>query len=259
MDSLYKRLLIERPEDLEVLLRRRYYSAPGSQEDESNDQVFDDGNAEDQDNEEELRTVLMRPPVHRGRERKGAGQDNALPFILITPEAREAERLATASSRRAGKDGDVTVSFTMKMPSAPSVPTYLESCEDVPEQSAARPLKKPQQTSPPEDVSITIEIPPRKSKVASSSRRFLTTKEKEDKAFKINKSKSTSSILNFFGGSSDSRRDSGDAAEESRQGSGSAAQSGAQPRRNSREVRFQTEKWRRCEIISSEHTDKRHK
>ncbi|KAG0444998.1 hypothetical protein HPB47_005973 [Ixodes persulcatus] len=253
LDSLYRRLLIERPEDLEILLRRHYYNSPGSQDDDdSNDQVFDDdGNTEDP--EADLRAVLVRPPVHRSRERKT--QEGALPFILITPEARAARALASSTPAKED-DKDVTVSFTMKMPSSPDVPAYLES-DDV-TRSATRPLQK---TSPPaeqQEVTITIEIPPRK-KVPSSSRRFLTSKEKEDKAYKINKSKSTSSILNFFGGSSDSRRDSGDGAEEGRHGGAGTTGSATGPRRNSREVRFQTEKWRRCEIISSEHTDKRHK
>lgn len=270
LDSLYKRLLVESPDELEVLLRRRYYSAPGSPDDDGSDQVFDGANAEDEeDAEEELQTVLVRPMMttHRGRDRRPAAaqpqQDDSVPFILITPEARgvaEQRRAATSSSKgsSSGQDSDdVSVTFTVKMPSAPNVPAYLGDAEadaSVQDRSSARPLRKlreptpPPSTPPQEEVTITIEAPARKSK--ASSRRFLTSKEKEEKAFKINKSKSASSILSFFGGSSDSRRDSGDAL---------AAPSRPQPRRDSREVRFQTEKWRRCEIISSEHTDKRHK
>ncbi|KAL1427158.1 hypothetical protein MTO96_017666 [Rhipicephalus appendiculatus] len=233
LDSLYKRLLVESPEDLEILLRRRFYSAPGSQDDDGSDQVFDGANAEDDEEEpeeEQLRTVLMRPvttvTTHRGRERR--------------------------STAPAQQQDD-------PMPSAPNVPAYLTEATSE-SSAAARPLRKPtRETSPPssatteEEVTITIEAAPtpaaRKSK--GSSRRFLSSKEKEEKAFKINKSKSASSILSFFGGSSESRRDSGDAS--------SQPPSRPVPRRDSREVRFQTEKWRRCEIISSEHTDKRHK
>lgn len=290
LDSLYKRLLVESPEDLEILLRRRYYSAPGSQDDDGSDQVFDGGNAEDDEEEpedEQLRTVLMRPvttttttTTHRGRERRSTAptqqQDDSVPYILITPEARgasERRRAPTTSSRGCGPDGgdddadegggDVEVSFTLKMPSAPNVAAYLadatsESAAAV-DRSSARPLRKPtRESSPPsttteEEVTITIEAPPTPAarKPKGSSRRFLSSKEKEEKTFKINKSKSASSILSFFGGSSESRRDSGDAA--------SQPPSRPAPRRDSREVRFQTEKWRRCEIISSEHTDKRHK
>ncbi|XP_077517709.1 rho GTPase activating protein at 102A isoform X3 [Amblyomma americanum] len=270
LDSLYKRLLVESPEDLEILLRRRYYSAPGSQDDDGSDQVFDGANAEDEDEpEEELRTVVMRPmtTTHRGRERRMTTQqqDESVPFILITPEGR-AERRPSASPRGTeGGDNDVEVSFTLKMPSAPDVPRYLGDAaaeSAAADRSSARPLRKStRDASPPpssaaataqqEEVTITIESPARKSK--GSSRRFLTSKEKEDKAFKINKSKSASSILSFFSGSSDSRRDSGDSQ------AAPVAPSRAIPRRDSREVRFQTEKWRRCEIISSEHTDKKHK
>uniref|UniRef100_A0A224YYN5 Protein containing RhoGAP domain n=1 Tax=Rhipicephalus zambeziensis TaxID=60191 RepID=A0A224YYN5_9ACAR len=281
LDSLYKRLLVESPEDLEILLRRRFYSAPGSQDDDGSDQVFDGANAEDDDEEpeeEQLRTVLMRPvttvTTHRGRERRSTApaqqQEDPVPYILITPEARGASerRRAPATSKGRGAEGDddddggnvdVEVSFTLKMPSAPNVPAYLTEATSE-SSAAARPLRKPtREASPPssatteEEVTITIEAAPtpaaRKSK--GSSRRFLSSKEKEEKAFKINKSKSASSILSFFGGSSESRRDSGDAS--------SQPPSRPAPRRDSREVRFQTEKWRRCEIISSEHTDKRHK
>lgn len=288
LDSLYKRILVESPEDLEILLRRRFYSAPGSQDDDGSDQVFDGANAEDDEEEpeeEQLRTVLMRPVTtlamtQRGRERRSTAPaqqpDDSVPYILITPEARVASERrrapATSSSkgRVAGGDEDdddddeggnvdVEVSFTLKMPSAPNVPTYLTDATSE-SSAAARPLRKPtREASPPstatteEEVTITIEAAPtpaaRKSK--GSSRRFLSSKEKEEKAYKINKSKSASSILSFFSGSSESRRDSGDAS--------SQPPSRPVPRRDSREVRFQTEKWRRCEIISSEHTDKRHK
>ncbi|KAH8024982.1 hypothetical protein HPB51_002396 [Rhipicephalus microplus] len=275
LDSLYKRLLVESPEDLEILLRRRFYSAPGSQDDDGSDQVFDGANAEDDEEEaeEQLRTVLMRPvttvATHRGRERRSTAssqqQDDPVPYILITPEARGASERrhapATSKGRRADGDDDddgnvdVEVSFTLKMPSAPNVPAYLTEATSE-SSTVARPLRKPtRESSPPssatteEEVTITIEAAPAARKSKGSSRRFLSSKEKEEKAFKINKSKSASSILSFFGGSSESRRDSADASSQPR----------PVPRRDSREVRFQTEKWRRCEIISSEHTDKRHK
>lgn len=265
LDSLYKRLLIESPEDLEILLRRRFYSAPGSQDDDGSDQVFDGTNAEDEEEaEEELRTVVMRPmtTTHRGREQRMTTQhqDDSVPFILITPDGRAERRPSASPSGTEGGDRDVEVSFTLKMPSASDVPGLLGDASAG--RSSARPLRKPTRddASPSsagaraqqEEVTITIEAPPRKSK-GSSSRRFLTSKEKEDKAFKINKSKSASSILSFFGGSSDSRRESGDSQ------AAPVAPSRALPRRDSREVRLQTEKFRRSEIISSEHTDKRHK
>ncbi|KAL3178099.1 hypothetical protein MRX96_038628 [Rhipicephalus microplus] len=195
----------------------------------------------------------MRPvttvATHRGRERRSTASsqqpDDPVPYILITPEARGASERrhapATSKGRRADGDDDddggnvdVEVSFTLKMPSAPN-PTRESS--------------PPSSATTEEEVTITIEAAPAARKSKGSSRRFLSSKEKEEKAFKINKSKSASSILSFFGGSSESRRDSGDASSQPR----------PVPRRDSREVRFQTEKWRRCEIISSEHTDKRHK
>ncbi|KAG0418076.1 hypothetical protein HPB47_005150 [Ixodes persulcatus] len=110
LDSLYIILLIEWPEDLEILLRRLYYNSPGSQDqDESNDQVLnDDGNMEDP--EVDLRAVLIRPPVHRSRKRKT--EDGALPFILTTPGARAAIRHGWVGVRNNPPEGPELVAIS---------------------------------------------------------------------------------------------------------------------------------------------------
>ncbi|XP_064482022.1 rho GTPase-activating protein 6-like isoform X2 [Ornithodoros turicata] len=249
MDSLYRRLLVERPEELDVLLRRRYYSAPGAHEDDSADQVFDDPNQdEDDDDDDDLQAVVLRAPVHRSRDRTPVHQDKGLPYILVTPEARSRTREVVSSDT---KENDVSVSFTMKLPSASDVKTYLEEnvdAADAERQAAKRSSKKATGDS--------------QKKAKGTSRKLVSTKEKEEKSFKLNKSKSASSILNFFGASSDSRRDSSGSTDNSTRPSAASVQPEHQGRRNSRapqSVRFQGEKWKRCDLISSEHTQKHHK
>lgn len=253
MDSLYKRLLIERPDDLDVLLRRWYYSAPGAHEDDSADQVFEDTNP-DEDDDDELRAVVLRAPVHRSRERTTVHQDKALPYILVTPEARSRTREVGASE---SKENEVSASFTMKLPSTSDVKGYLEHGNNGAEQERQHAKRTAKKDERQEELAASVSTLQRKAK--GTCRKLMSTKDKEEKAFKINKSKSASSILNFFGGSSDARRDSGP---ESVAKPSALVQPGAPNRRNSREVqsvRFQGEKWKRCDLISSEHTQKHHK
>ncbi|XP_075732447.1 rho GTPase-activating protein 6-like [Rhipicephalus microplus] len=268
LDSLYRRLLVESPEHLEILLRRRFYSVHKSQDEDDSDHNLDSATAKDHEEEaeEQPQTVIMRSvttvATHRGQERRSTTlskqQDHPMPYILNTPEAPTSKCRGAKGDDDDEGNVDVGVSFTLTEPSVPNVPAYLT--EATSESAAvARPLRKPtRESSPPssattEEEVTTIEAAPmpaaRKSK--GSSRRFLNSKEKEGKAARMNKRKLASFILSCFGSSSEWRRDSGDTS--------SQPPSRPVPRRGSREVRFQTEKVRHCEIISSEHTEKQHK
>ncbi|KAL3192998.1 hypothetical protein MRX96_058504 [Rhipicephalus microplus] len=129
-----------------------------------------------------------------------------------------------ATSKGRGAEGDDDVSFTLTEPLVPNVPAYLT---EAPSESSAvaRPLRKPtRKLSPPSSATTEEEVTTIEAAPTPAAR------------------KSKGSSRRFL----NSKEKEGKAARMNKS-------------KGSREVRFQTEKVRRCEIISSEHTDKQHK
>ncbi|XP_067132675.1 rho GTPase-activating protein 6-like isoform X2 [Centruroides vittatus] len=284
LDAAYRRLLVDDPEALDVLLRRRYYSSP-DYDDKSSTLPNESPPIVSKEEENYLRQFLSKDRS-RKREKKSKGKSSndqgrkSLTRPLTLAEISRAEASSTEMSNSPSESldsPDVTTSFTVMVPLSradrgPVIVPQLEISEASEDENGERhkkggnrPYGKNRHPTSPsfhvsdinEEVTITIKMPRRKPKQEDPK-----TKTSELDVDKVLPKSASTSILS---GLSLGHRDKKNSREESTEHTSTRilpffGMSSPKPLRtrnvqSSATTNFPLERWKRREIIASEYTE----